>query len=117
MLGNGVMDGFDDKLLIHGLRKFIANNHPRIPVNNGYKVHPAPLHSTIGDVNPPDVVGVSRCHIPQKIWVDILSPVSFTQVGAGINDSNAHISHIVLDTLTIYLKAQLQVIDVITNAS
>ena len=60
---NCFLDGFDDKFLGHGGGQLVTNNHSRIPVDYRYEIHPATPHGYVGDVNPPDMVGVRRLNI------------------------------------------------------
>ncbi len=88
-------------------------NFPAVPVDDGGKIHPTALHGTVCNVYPPDMIGVSRCNVTQQIGVNILCPVALAQIGARVDDSNAHVLHVALDTLAVHLKTQLHVVDVI----
>jgi hypothetical protein len=83
------------------LIQFPTNDVAREPVQYGHQVHPATSQANIGDVNPPDVIGVAAGDITQQIRVNMIFCIAFTQIGTGTDANDAHLTHVPLDGLAV----------------
>jgi len=60
----GSGEGFNAKRCIQGVRKLPGKDKAAVPVNNGDQIHKAFLHSAVGDVRAPYLIGAGNLKVP-----------------------------------------------------
>ncbi len=70
------------------------DDESRIPVDDGKQIHPPVLHSDVGNVNRPHLIRLRNVKLAQQIGIDPVLQVSLTQIRAGIDGHDPHLSHI-----------------------
>ena len=66
---DGAAEGFDDKAAVQGVGLGVSNDHAGCPINDYDQIHPAPAHADIGQINPPDMIGIFRLGISKQIRI------------------------------------------------
>lgn len=73
--GHGLLHGIHAKLHIHGVGQPPSQNLAVVPIDLGEQVHPSFVHAHVGDVNEPDLIGMSHGLMTQQVWVDLVLPL------------------------------------------
>src|SRR5207249_3696101 len=70
------------KANLQGVIQRPTDHIAREPIQHGDQVYPAAMQADIGDVNAPDMIGVSSGHVPQQIRIDRMSLMTLTEIGS-----------------------------------
>ena len=101
----GLLQGLDAGVGLHGGRKPPGEHRAGRPVHDGDQIAKASGHGDIGHVRTPDLIGSGDGQTPQKIGIDAMARASRTGLALGVQGLDPHDPHEPLDALAVYKHA------------
>jgi len=101
----GSIDRVQDKRHLQGLIESPGNHIPGKPVDDRHEIHPAPEEPDVGDIDSPDVVGISGHRVPEEIRIDLMLQSPLAEIGTGVNPFDPHFPHGSLDGFSSHRKS------------
>lgn len=91
--GNSLLHGIHAKLHVHRIGQSPSQDLAAVPVHHSAKVQPPFVHSHIGDVHGPNLVGIRHGLIPQQVRVDLVLRMTSTGTRLAVQRRDAHALH------------------------
>lgn len=91
--GNSLLHGIHAKLHVHRIGQSPSQDLTAVPVHHSAKVQPPFVHSHIGDVHGPNLVGIRHGLIPQQVRVDLVLRMTSTGTRLAVQRRDAHALH------------------------
>lgn len=78
---------------LEGLAQLPGDDIPGMPVDDRHESHPSVDQSDVRKIDPPDVVGVLGCDVPEEIRIDPVLQRSFAEIRTWMDSFDAHFPH------------------------